>query len=86
VKPTYHDLYITTPTIPRTRFSNLPSTLLVTCNRSAGWELWRPGPTGVPGMDKLLAGEFGPPELWLVLDVAGHVIVDSRGRGTLTGG
>jgi hypothetical protein len=29
---------------------------------------------------KLLAGEYEEPEKWLILDVAGHVIVNSRDR------
>lgn len=69
--PSYHDLHITTAQIPRTSIFNLPYGLEVRCTRITGWQLWN--------MDRvqLLAGEFDS-ESWLVLDVAGHVIVDSR--------
>jgi hypothetical protein len=78
-----HDLHITTAQISRTSIFNLPYCLRVTCDRTAGWELWDMGqmqyPKGLPvSRGVLLAGEYGGPGDWLVLDVAGHVIVDSR--------
>jgi hypothetical protein len=76
--PSYHDLFITTPDIPRTSVFNLPYGLQVTCCRVSGWELWRTATR--PADWRLLAGEYAAPDRWLVLDVAGHVIVDSRGR------
>ena len=69
---TYHDLYITTPTIPRTRISNLPYGIIVHCLRTCGWEVWQ-GST-------LLGAEYGDSEHWLVLDVAGHEIINSRDK------
>jgi hypothetical protein len=69
--PSYHDLHITTETIPRTTIFDLPFGLVVTCSRTAGWALWQ-------GNDRCLAGEYEGAERWLVLDVAGHVICDSR--------
>lgn len=69
--PSYHDLHITTATTPRTSISALPYGHEVTCTRPRGWSLWA-------GNGSLLAGEFEGPSLWLVLDVAGHVILDSR--------
>ena len=84
-RPSYHDLYITTAQIPRTSVSRLPYGLQVTCTRVAGWELWdmnqmqRPERLP-PSRGVLLAGEYGGPGKWLVLDVAGHVIIDSRER------
>lgn len=81
--PSYHDLHITTAAIPRTSIFNLAYGLEVTCNRVAGWQLWdmnqvqRPaGLNQAPGV--LLAGEYDGPDKWLVLDVAGHEILDSR--------
>lgn len=68
----YHDLFITTQDIKRTSIFNLPYGLFVTCNRTSGWELWK----GIGNDATLLAGEYD--EKWLVLDVAGHTIVDSR--------
>lgn len=72
----YHDLHITTSSIPRTSIFNLPYNLMIMCTRTGGWELW--DCTG--GLDKAvcIAGEYSHPEHWLVLDVNGHVIVDSR--------
>jgi hypothetical protein len=83
--PSYHDLHITTAQIPRTRLFDLPYGLQVTCNRVAGWELWDMNqtqhPRGLPpSKGVLVAGEYDSPDKWLVLDVAGHVIMDSRGR------
>lgn len=78
---TYHDLYITTPHIQRRSIGSLPYELMITCTRAGGWELWRMNVHGIS--DELLAGEYAHPDQWLVLDVAGHVIVDSRGRPPL---
>lgn len=71
----YHDLYITTATIPRTRLFNLPFALMVTCTRVGGWELLDCS-KGIAEA-RILAGEYAGPA-WLVLDVNGHTIVDSR--------
>jgi hypothetical protein len=71
--PSYHDLHVTTADIPRTSIFSLPYSLRVTCCRVAGWELWR-----VEDGWTLLAGEYAVPGQWLVLDVNGTVIVDSR--------
>lgn len=84
IAPSYHDLYVTTAEIPRTRIFDLPFGVEVSCNRVGGWCLWdtsqdRPSasdPWAVYQTPKLLAGEYG--DKWLVLDVAGHVIVNSR--------
>lgn len=73
----YHHLHVTTADIPRARLFNLPYGLMVTCNRVAGWELWDAS-LDVPAEWKLLAGEYAGPDQWLVLDVAGYIILDSR--------
>lgn len=65
----YHDLYVTTALIPRTRLFELPFKYIVTCTRAGGWEL------RLNVEDKLLAGEFHTDGLRL--DVDGVVIVDS---------
>lgn len=75
-KPSYHDLHITTAKIPRTSVFNLPYGLQVQCTRVSGWQLWQSA-TRIQDW-KLLAGEYDKPEDWLVLDVDGHVILDSR--------
>lgn len=75
-KPSYHDLHITTAEISRTSIFNLPYDLQVMCCRVAGWQLWRTATH--PANWQLLAGEYDNPSKWLVLDVQGHVIVDSR--------
>lgn len=76
--PSYHDLHVTTPEIKRTSIFNLPYGLQVTCSRTSGWELWRTASR--PADWRLLAGEYAAPDKWLVLDVDGHVIVDSQVR------
>lgn len=76
--PSYHDLHVTTAEIPRTSVFSLPYGLQVTCCRVSGWELWRTASR--PAGWTLLAGEYAAPEKWLLLDVDGHVIVDSRVR------
>jgi hypothetical protein len=68
--PSYHDLHITTAAVARTSIFNLPFGLMVTCTRTAGWELWE--------HEKLIAGEYD--DHGLRLDVAGHVVVDSLTR------
>lgn len=65
----YHDLHITTAGISRRSIFDLPYGLQVTCTRVSGWQLWRYPDSG-------LAGEYDGP--WLVLDVNGHTIVDTR--------
>lgn len=76
---TYHDLHITTADLPRTSIFNLPYDVEVTCTRIGGWQVWRRFPeTDIAAQPALVAGEYAGPESWLVLDVAGHVIVDSR--------
>ena len=70
----YHDLFITTENISRTSIFNLPFSLMVTCTRVGGWELWDIS-SGFSDAVRL-AGEYD--NNWLVLDVAGHVILDSR--------
>lgn len=72
--PTYHDLHITTPELPRTSIFNLPFNVQVTCTRAGGWQVWhRPDRDSE---DVLLAGEYAGDDKALRLDVAGHVIVD----------
>jgi hypothetical protein len=73
MKPGYHDLYVTTEAIPRTALFDLPFNLMVICHRTCGWEL-RDQKRDVP-----IAGEYH--ENWLVLDVNGTVIIDSRKEG-----
>lgn len=73
--PSYHDLHITTEKIPRTSIFNLPYGVEVTCNRVSGWVLWSDDGTA----KRKVAGEYD--EHWLVLDVDGRIIVDSRENG-----
>jgi hypothetical protein len=74
--PSYHDLHITTVKMPRTSIFNLPFRVQVHCSRTGGWQVWALEEDGLPAM--LIAGEYD--ENWLVLDVAGFVIVDSPGK------
>ncbi len=84
-RPSYHDLYVTTPRISRTALCNLPYRVQVHCTRTAGWQCWAMEETGF-GMDlpeELLGGEYDyDPDTgkgnWLVLDVNGHIICDGR--------
>lgn len=73
--PSYHDLHITTADIERTSIFNMPYGVEVQCNRVTGWQLI--------DLDKkaVVAGEYEGADRWLVLDVDGHVIVDSRRAG-----
>jgi len=74
--PSYHDLHVTTAAIPRARLFDLPYGLQVQCTRTGGWQLWQ---TASDMRDwAAIAGEYDDPGKWLVLDVGGHVIVDSR--------
>ena len=72
--PSYHDLYITTKTIKRTSIFDLPFSLMVTCTRTGGWELWNVL-NGIQNAT-LIAGEYD--QKWLVLDVNGSIVVDGR--------
>lgn len=71
--PSYHDLFITTAAISRKSIFNLPFSVRVTCTRVGGWEVWFDRGGGVE--PTLIAGEYHGGGL--ILDVAGHVIVDS---------
>jgi hypothetical protein len=62
----YHDLYVETKDIPRTRLFDMPFAYSVTCTRVGGWALFY--------NDLCIAGEYGDP---LLLDVAGVPICDS---------
>lgn len=68
---------MTAPGIARARIFDLPYDYRVICSRISGWELWRTASR--PEDWELLGGEYGGGR-WLVLDVAGYVIVDSRPR------
>ena len=78
--PTYHDLHITTPSIARTSVFDLPYGIEVRCTRVGGWSVWSRPMSGEPF---LVGGEYDV-ERWLVLDVAGHIIVSSRPPETTT--
>lgn len=80
-KLSYHDLHITTSSVSRTAIFNLPFRVHVRCCRVAGWEVWAMGERDL--QEELLGGEYGydaetKEGNWLVLDVAGYVICDSR--------
>lgn len=75
-KVSYHDLHITTPKMERTSIFDLPFSVEVACCRVAGWQVWEV-PAGRRDDSRLLGAEYGEDQ-WLVLDVAGHVICDSR--------
>lgn len=68
----YHNLHIQTTDIPRTSIFDLPFSLMITCTRAAGWELWQ---TNALMNFVVIAGEFA--KHGLRLDVNGVVIVDS---------
>lgn len=83
--PSYHDLHITTASIPRTSIFNLVYGLEVSCTRVGGWELWDHnqkapaihGSSKDPG-PRCVASEYPDTRAGgLLLDVAGHVICDS---------
>lgn len=66
----YHNVYVTTSKIERTRLSDLPFGYELTVNRVGGWCLWRG--------DELIAGEYEGSEAWLIIDVDGYVILNGR--------
>lgn len=68
----YHDVHVTTAQIERTSIFDLPYGIELTCNRVSGWSLWNTNTQ----KGTLLGGEYSGK--WLVVDVDGHVIVDSR--------
>lgn len=70
-KRSYHNLHVTTERIQRTSIFDLPYGFEVSCNRVSGWCLWKTDSNPV-----MIAGEYD--SNWLVLDIDGHVIVDSR--------
>ena len=85
--PSYHDVYVTTAKIKRTRLFDLPYGYELTCTRTGGWRLWGPhdmqladllGPLPAPPPlnrgPLLIAGEY---DKGLRVDIAGHVICDS---------
>ena len=67
--PSYHDVYITTKDIPRTSIFDLPYGLELSCNRVGGWSLWDHGIA--------VGSEYEAHDKGLIVDIAGHVIVDS---------
>lgn len=76
----YHDLYVTTDTLPRQRLFDMPYGFEVTCNRTTGWQLWFHA-TDESNMlqSAKIAEEFprdGTPT-GLKLDVNGVVLCDS---------
>jgi predicted DNA-binding ribbon-helix-helix protein len=77
-KPSYHDLHITCEDMERTSIFNLAYNIRVQCTRCGGWEVWHK-PDRYRD-EELLAGEYAGPGKGLILDVAGHVIVDSINR------
>lgn len=73
----YHDLYVTTAEIPRTKLFNMSYAYVVECSRISGWELWFRDGADIRTWENR-AGEFSARNKWLVLDVNGVVIIDSR--------
>ena len=73
----YHDVYVTTPHIPRRRLFDCPYTIEIRCTRTEGWTVWNiPHGNTVAGI--LLGGEYAGPDRWLLLDVEGAILCDSR--------
>lgn len=68
----YANLFVTTPSIPRTCIKDLPHWYEVTCSGATGWELWERHHV-LPS--RLVASEFDN-DRPLRLDVGGHVICD----------
>lgn len=73
----YHQLFITTKNIERTSIFNLPFRVKVECKRTTGWQC--------VAMEEnllkyeILGSEFDK-ENWLILDVNGHIICNSKER------
>jgi len=70
---TYHDVYITTRDSERKSIFDLPYGYVINCSRTRGWSVWL--------NETLVTDEFRStymPKPWMVIDVAGHVIIDTR--------
>lgn len=70
----YHDVYLTTAKLPRTSIFNMPYGYILTCDRMAGWCLY----FDTPCDNNLVGAEYSTDDKWLVIDVNGHVVLDSR--------
>lgn len=69
----YHDVHITTEEIARTSIFDLPYGYELACTRVTGWQLTLG--------DQIIAGEYEG-DRWLIVDVAGHVVIDSTPDST----
>jgi hypothetical protein len=68
--PSYHDVRVSTSTgLDGARIFDLPYGVELACTRVTGWQLRNNG--------ALLGGEYDGDQ-WLVIEVDGKVIVDSR--------
>lgn len=75
-----HILYVTTSKIPRTPITALPTRIHVSTNKSGGWGVWALQEGDSP--EEYLGGEFEK-DLWLVLDVDGRIICNSRDKASI---
>jgi hypothetical protein len=73
-RPSYHDVFVTTREIPRTSVFDLPYGYELSCTRVGGWQLIRHPDSGPAAV---VAEEYSSHH-WLVIDVAGHTVLDSR--------
>lgn len=73
----YHDIHVTAEGLARRSIFNMSYGYEISCTRSRGWTLWYM-PFSGELKPKLVGGEYEGPDKWLVIDVDGFVIVDSR--------
>ncbi len=77
--PSYHDIFVTTKDRPREKLFNLAYDYELSCTRVAGWTLWFRGQAKDRSQDQLVGGEYEK-DKWLVIDLNGIEILDSRKR------
>lgn len=75
-----HILYVTTSKIPRTPITALPARIHVSRGNIDGWGAWLLQEGDSP--EEYLGGEFEK-DLWLVLDVDGRIICNSRDKASV---
>jgi hypothetical protein len=72
-----HILYVTTSKIPRTPITGMSSRIHISRGNRDGWGAWLLQEGDSP--EEYLGGEFEK-DLWLVLDVDGRIICNSRDK------
>lgn len=73
----YHDVHLTTKEFARRRIADMAYEYELSCTRVAGWQLWFREDPADRSKDRLVGGEYET-DKFLVIDIEGHIILDSR--------